>query len=113
MAKSTNTLVILVAHKRKAGAIEQNTNDDVSGSSDITNLAMLTLSYGKSKDVMDTQRQLSVTKNRLFGKLGKWTMEYDERCKRIYGEFDSSSGGKTWNNSDGFEPIGNEDIVFD
>lgn len=99
IAMTHKVLIILVAHKRKnsfqANASTES-NDDVAGSSDITNLAMVVLSYEKDKDLAENDRLLRVGKNRLFGKTGKWEMHYDEKCKRVYGDRGDSSGGKTW-----------------
>lgn len=88
LALQYNVLVLMVAHKRKDNG-STSTNDNVSGSADITNLASIVLSYerGKEKDgYTEDMRCLKVTKNRLFGKIktdGIKT-QYDERSKRIY-----------------------------
>ena len=87
LALKYKALILLVAHKRKNnfGGSEM---DNVSGSGDITNLATITLSYGRGKkDEMDeTQRALRLVKNRLFGKVkfDGWVLDFDEASKRIY-----------------------------
>lgn len=88
MARTYNVLVILVAHMRKNNA-GMNGNDEVGGSSDVTNLASLTLMIDKEKD-NENGRVLKLWKNRLFGKVNTegWKIQYDERSKRIY-QFES------------------------
>lgn len=84
LAMKHKVLVILVAHKRKMGA--QETNDTVSGSADIVNLASIVLSYerGKKEDGDDI-RWLKVTKNRLFGAVNDGIkLTFEPRSKRIY-----------------------------
>ena len=85
-----NVMILLVAHMRKNN-FEQTTNDEVAGSSNITNLAMLTISYDRGRDLGDNERFIKLLKNRLFGKLDfkGIQVEYDERSKRIYGEGDN------------------------
>lgn len=92
-------LVFLVAHKRKNN-FSMNDNDEIAGSSNITNLAMFVISYGKGEtkrnndelEPMTTQseRLLKLTKNRLFGRVNTqgWTLGYSEKSKRIYGSGD-------------------------
>ena len=99
LAMKYKILIILVAHKRKNN-FSKNANDEVSGSSDIANLASVTLSYGKEDDLQDEQRKLSVAKNRLFGKTGSWIMNYDERSKRVYGDKDDADREYSWNKTE-------------
>ena len=84
IALKHGVLIILVAHKRKNGSSE--TNDTVSGSADIVNLASIVLSYERgSKDDGDGVRWLKVSKNRLFGVLNDGIkLEYNEQSKRIH-----------------------------
>ena len=115
IALKHNVLILLVAHKRK-NSFSQNENDEVSGSGDITNLALITLAYEKGKDLDDSQRLLKVSKNRLFGKVNTtgWILEYDEKSKRIYGYGDDVNHDYGWNKSqDGFESIDGEETPFD
>ena len=106
IALKYNVLILLVAHKRKNN-FSTNDNDEISGSGDISNLAMVTLSYGKSKDVHETQRVLKVSKNRLFGKLklDGWVMNYDDASKRIYGDGDDVNVEYGWVKTIDFEDI--------
>lgn len=81
IALTYNVLIILVAHKRKnTGVIE--TNDSISGSADIANLAAAVISYERDKEE-DDARWLKVTKNRLYGKLQAIKVGFDEKSRRI------------------------------
>lgn len=107
-----NVLIILVAHKRK-DSFSNNSNDDISGSSDITNLATIMLQYGVNKDLLENQRLLQITKNRIFGKVNYkgWVMNFDEKSKRIYGDNDDKFKEYAWaGTNDGFE--NDSDIPF-
>lgn len=109
LAVKHNVVIMLVAHKRKNG-FSMDENSEVSGSSKITNLAMLTISYDNDKDLPDDQRVLKVIKNRLFGKLEKngFVMSFDEQSKRIYGKGDDLDFDYGWckgAQDDGFKPI--------
>ena len=87
-----NALILLVAHKRKNN-FSTNENDEISGSGDISNLATITISYEKDKDLDEGQRLVKVSKNRLFGKVNTegFELEYDSKSKRIYGSGDNSN----------------------
>lgn len=89
IALKFNVLILLVAHRRKQSMFND-VNDEVSGSSDITNLAGVVMSYDKDKDV-PTDRRLVVSKNRLFGKLNLdgILLSYEEKSKRIFGQRDT------------------------
>lgn len=113
LAVKYNVLILLVAHKRKNG-YGGNENDEVAGSSNIVNLAMLTIAYEKDKECLPEQRLLKVSKNRLFGKVETdgFVMNYDEKSKRIYGAGDNLDREFGWNkDADGFMPA--DDVVFD
>lgn len=114
LAARHNALILLVAHKRKNN-FSTNENDEISGSSDISNLAMVTIAYDDDKDIGQSQRLLKVSKNRLFGKTETkgYILDYDEKSKRIYGQGDDLYVDYGWNkNDDGFEPI-NEETPFE
>lgn len=69
MARKYNIIIILVAHPRKSSG--QVGNDDVSGSSDLTNAVDVVLSYERNDNkhnYEDCDSHLSVLKNRLTGK---------------------------------------------
>ena len=99
--------VLLVAHKRKNN-FTKDALDEISGSGDIGNLGMITLSYDrpdKRDEEDENQRVLRVAKNRLFGTVNNkgWMMQYDPRCKRVFiteSEHDHDYGWNTDN--DGF-----------
>ena len=88
MARRLNVIILLVAHPRKTGYTYL-TNDDVSGSADITNKASIVMTYSRvihdGQEPDPTERRLSVIKNRLTGKLGDVHMYYSEDSKRIVG----------------------------
>jgi len=128
MAKKYNVFILLVAHPRKQyGSIS---NDDISGSSNITDRADIVLVYGRPKKdknekeqgvaevVDDTQRTLEVLKNRLTGKLATEKkgikLVFEEGSKRI-AEHTSDFIKKTfnWNNDPyGFESADGSDVPF-
>lgn len=96
MAQQYNVMIILIAHKKKG--FEADENDDVLGSSEITNLAGIVMSYGRSQDIKDDERVVRITKNRLSGHLtGKEgiTVEFDDASKRIYGNSIEDAGPTT------------------
>jgi hypothetical protein len=108
VALKYNALILLVAHKRKNN-FSSNENDEVSGSGDITNLAMITIAYEKDKDIELSQRLCKVSKNRLFGKTNTegYVLNYDEKSKRIYGSGDDLYRAYGWeeDNTNGFIQI--------
>ena len=116
IALKYNVLILLVTHKRK-NSFTKDENDEVSGSGDISNLAIVTLAYEKDKDLDDSQRILKVSKNRLFGKVNTngWILDFDEKSKRIYGYGDDLNHDYGWDKqSDGFVSIGfDDDTPFD
>ena len=83
-----NVAIILVAHPRKTSA--EFTNDDVSGSSDITNKVDVVMSYRRvdEEEGSDHDGELSVTKNRLFGRYASGKnaipLMYSEKTKRVF-----------------------------
>lgn len=84
LAKSLDILIILVAHKRKSGMAD-NGNDEISGSSNIANLAAVTLSYERFNNCGQYERKLKIYKNRLFGAIDSKgiIMTYDPVSKRV------------------------------
>lgn len=100
LAVRYNVMILLVAHKRKAMAFSDE-NDEIAGSSNIANLAMLTMTFSRKEkpkkndeednknsndeDPYENIRILRVPKNRLFGKIETNGIElwYDERSRRI------------------------------
>jgi archaellum biogenesis ATPase FlaH len=89
LALRHNALILLVAHKRKNN-FSTNEDDETSGSSDIPNLATITMSYNRDSEIEENQRKLKISKNRLFGKVetNGFIVNYDQKSKRIYGQGD-------------------------
>lgn len=85
MAQKYNVIILLVAHKKKG--FEADENDDVLGSSEITNLAGIVMSYGRDKDIDASERVVRISKNRLNGEITEKGIvtEFDADSKRIYG----------------------------
>lgn len=100
-----DVVIILVAHPRKSD--KDFTNDDVSGSGDITNKVDVVMSYQRDENNPTYNSKLIITKNRLFGKyaIGDSAIGliYSEQTKRIAS---LSSGVRHY----GWE---NEQIIFD
>ena len=88
IAKQMNVLIILIAHPKKQN-IQKFSNDDVSGSSNITNLCDVVMRYTEPEDdaAKDAKadRVLQVYKNRLNGKLNTKgiPLYYEDASKRI------------------------------
>lgn len=79
-------VILLLAHPKKAGKDAKGfENDDVFGSSNITNLADIILRYDTpSKKEQDRDKRiLELTKSRRDGRKGKFEMFYDFKSKRI------------------------------
>lgn len=125
IAIEQNVLILLVAHKRKnTSPYGNDANDEVSGSSDITNLVSITLSYdvGTAKEIeegviLPTQRKLILAKNRVFGVVNTdgWILDFEPKSRRIYGEHDNPSYEYGWTNGlvNGFDSAENcEDLPW-
>ena len=81
--------IILVAHPRKRGKDDTEfDNDDVSGSSDITNKVDIVMNYARAKEGADYDCELEISKNRLAGTLkmgtGKILLNYSQKTKRVF-----------------------------
>lgn len=115
LALRYNILILLVAHKRKNN-FSTNENDEISGSGDIPNLALITIAYEKDKELDDSQRLCKISKNRLFGKTNTngWVLEYNEKSKRICGARDDVNVDYGWNtqNDNFYEIDENEENPF-
>jgi archaellum biogenesis ATPase FlaH len=115
LALKHGVLVLLVAHKRKNN-FSQGDNDEVMGSSDITNLASVVLSYDKDKDIEPNQRLCRLTKNRLYGVTNTdgILLNFDAKSKRIFepNRTERDDFDFKWDMaSDGFDLL--EDSPFD
>lgn len=86
IAVKYDLVVFLIAHPRKSNL--EFSNDDVSGSSDITNLCDVVMSYERWDNNDEFDGKLMVTKNRLSGKLAvgdnSIKLLYSEKTKRIF-----------------------------
>lgn len=119
LAKRYNACIILVAHRRKGNTNDSSdSNDEISGSGDITNLAGVVLSYDRLSDKdkkdgkgTDNDRKLIIAKERLFGNVDfkGIVLHYEEYSKRIYETEDELNYEYGWwkryketNNNDGF-----------
>jgi archaellum biogenesis ATPase FlaH len=116
MAKIYQVLIILVAHPRKMNR-EDFTNDDISGSSNISDLAHIVLKYGKPKKeaTTDAPRTLAITKNRNNGWVNFDGIElyFEMKSKRISerpNEFDWECGWE--NETDMWHEDAPDDIPF-
>ncbi len=89
IARKFDVVILLVCHPRKSNGGQRLTNDDISGSADITNKANIVLTYSRSiidgKESDPSVRIIEVTKNRLTGKTGKVAMAYNESNKQVVG----------------------------
>ena len=127
LAKQYNVFILLIAHPRKSyGTIN---NDDVSGSSNITDRADIVLSYSRPKKeknekeqelaevVDDSERRLEVLKNRLTGVIATEKkaikLVFEPGSKRIAEHtVDFMKKTYSWNNDPyGFESA-DEDTPF-
>ena len=122
IAKRFNVLIFLVAHPKKNQTGKFNfTNDDVAGSSNITNLVDVVLRYDlppkrdEDDDTPRPQRVLQVFKNRLTGRLcldgiGLYYQESSRRISEDNHTFDWNLG---WEDTDTFKSIEEQEIPFD
>ncbi len=86
LAKKYTVFILLIAHPRKSNG--QIGNDDVSGSSNITDRADLVFTYGEIEgDANEDARKLEILKNRLTGKLARdkkgIRLVFDGASKRV------------------------------
>ena len=108
LAMTYNVHIMLVAHPKKTKEGEMG-NDEVSGSSDITNKVDTVIFYNRTDD---GGSRITVTKNRLNGKLATGQnaiiVNYSASCKRITSVQDSSNKAYGWEEKEvpeGFEAL--------
>ena len=96
LATKLNIAILLVAHPKKESKGTELDNDSVSGTSDITNLVDVVITYSRNEDSNTSevfQSMIGVTKNRLTGKLLKGKaripVKYSARTKRIASQSDN------------------------
>lgn len=106
MAKKYNVLIFLIAHPRKSTGNDFG-NDDVAGSSNITNLVDVVLKYSRPKKKDGEQawcdRLLTVHKNRLTGRINRdgIGLYYQECSKRISEDQNGFDWDLGWNTGNG------------
>ena len=111
IAKKYNALIFLVAHPKKNQSGKYDfSNDDVAGSSNITNLVDVVLRYDEPKRIEEGEdrpdRLLQVFKNRLTGRLctDGIKLYYDEASKRIAENQDTFDWELGWEDNN-FKPV--------
>ena len=91
IAQQYHIAIIMIAHPRKQSTADAKDkdldNDDIAGSSNITNLADIVASYSRAKPTDDYDSILQLTKNRKTGKLRKGKdsihLLYSIKSKRV------------------------------
>lgn len=98
IAKTYDVVVILIAHPKKSNG--EFNNDTVSGSSDITNAVDVVMNYERCHDGGQVDSKLTVTKNRLTGRLltgdNAVKLVYSEASKRIIQSDDTNNRSKEY-----------------
>ena len=117
IAKQFNVLIFLVAHPKKNQSGKYDfSNDDVAGSSNITNLVDVVLRYDapvKTDNEEKPDRVLQVFKNRLTGRLctDGIGLYYQESSRRISVDKYSFDWELGWESHD-FKPTKSEEVPF-
>ena len=120
IAQETGALILMVAHKRKESLGGTDAADDVSGSAQITNYAGVVISYDrytekeiKTSPYLADCRKLTITKNRLYGSINTSgiALDFDEKCKRIYGNGDDLNYRFGWEKLD-WDDLEDAEIPF-
>lgn len=95
IARKYDCCVLLVCHPRKTVPGHELTPEDVSGSGDITNQCDVILNYKRSEPGSSASALMTVTKNRLYGRLilkdNAIRLGYSEKTKRIYDDNDRTA----------------------
>lgn len=124
MARKYNVAIILIAHKRKNNGASIDMNDEISGSSDITNYASMIISYGKYTQselekgiATSNDRKMAVSKERFKGKtVFDCKLSFEPSSKRIFSpakipdvtfEWEKEKDGST-----GWEEVNQIDLPF-
>ena len=113
LAKLYNVFILLICHPRKQeGELE---NDDISGSSNITDRADLVMTFSRIKDAPPDARKLRVTKNRLTGKCSDKEgirLVYDQNSRRLAEKTESFFRiSFSWNRNNVYEDEGFLDTI--
>jgi RecA-family ATPase len=120
LSKQYEVVIMIVAHPRKKAVGQTSfTSDDVSGSADITNRVDVVMSYdrvydSKGEEIDPNQRKMTVTKNRLTGKLTSARNEillyYNDDSKRVVGRDKNFSYRYVDKDKDGFASVSDIDL---
>ena len=118
LVRKYDVCIFLVAHPKKKSSFSQEfSNDDVSGSSNITNLAHLVLSYAtpteEQAEMYGCPRRLILSKNRMNGRvkpagIPMYFQEPSKRVSDIKGDFTRDYAWK--DSDDDFEQLTTADI---
>ncbi len=118
LAKKYTVFILLIAHPRKSnGALD---NDDISGSSNITDRADIVITYSRFNSMEPDTRRLEVLKDRLTGKRATGengiNLVFDPKSKQIAEHtdvfFDRDYGWNTEEPYDGFTSITEDDEMI-
>lgn len=124
MARKYNVAIILVAHKRKNNGVSFDMNDEISGSSDITNYASMIISYGKYSQneiekgiATSNDRKMAVSKERFKGKtVFDCKLCFEPNSKRIFSPAKIPDVTFGWekekDGSTGWEEVNQIDLPF-
>lgn len=120
LAKRLNIVILLIAHPRK-NRFGGDDTDEVAGSSDITNKVDIVVTYKRGKELPGDERLISVSKNRLTGRLAVGEKEirlfYDATSKRISDDRTDFEKAYRWEGGkDGFQMLTDQEqmeIPFD
>ena len=116
MAKMYQVVIMLVVHPRKSNE-HLFANDDIAGSSNITDQADVIMNYARpdERDQDTVDRLLMVTKSRMSGRtnfsgIKLWYQESSKRISSVKAIFDRTL---EWEGDDGFVDPDADDIPFD
>lgn len=116
IGRNYKVAIILVAHKRKNGN-SSDANDEISGSSEITNYSTMIINYSKytpseiMKGNKPTDRKMSVTKERLKGgSANSFNVTFEPNSKRIYNTASNMLGYKFGWEDGGTQKTGWEEV---
>lgn len=89
LAIAANCCILLVAHERKNG--ENDVNDNISGSGDISNRADVVMAYRRNKGTEgDYDGYIEISKNRLFGETRLVSNETQSDTRNVKGRIVTS-----------------------
>ena len=116
IGRNYKVAIILVAHKRK-NMNSSDINDEISGSSEITNYSTMIINYSKytaseiANGSKPTDRKMSVTKERLKGgSANSFNVTFEPNSKRIYNTASNMLGYKFGWEDEGTQKTGWEEV---